>query len=162
VIVKKYLSLIVITLISAIAYAQEIKLHKDLKCFDQTGFTTLDMLVSSRESGGYVAVAEWSEQVSSSKIVHKTYHLEGGIQYALIVATEQQVDATGIEVRDSRGTKLEYVNTINDLSKNQITFFYTPPYDDNYELSFRVVNSNKPLTCLYMAIMKGDPDPDAQ
>ena len=135
---------------------------KDLKCFDQTGFTTLDMMLSDRESGGYLAVAEWSERVSSSQIVRKKYPMEGGIQYMLIVATEQKVDAVGIEVRDSHGTKLEYTHTINELLKNQISLFYTPPYDDDYELSFRVVNSNKPLTCLYMAIMKGDPDPDAQ
>src|SRR5437762_6188111 len=104
-------------------------------------------------------MAEWSEKVSSEKIIRKWFPLEEGFQYAILLSTEENVDATAIEIRDSEGDKLEYTFKINDLDNNQITFFYTPPTDDSYEISFRTVNSSKPATCMYMAIMKGEKDP---
>ena len=116
-------------------------------------------MISTRRAGEYIAMAEWSEQVSSEKIIRKWFPMEEGFQYVILLSTEENVDGTAIEIRDSEGKKLEYIFKINDLDNNQITFFYTPPRDDKYEVSFRTVNSHKPSTCMYMAILKGDPDP---
>lgn len=135
-------------------------LVKDLKCFDKAAFASLDFLISTREIGGeYVPLAEWSEKVSSNTIVRKVFPLEGGIQYVIVLTTEEGVDGTAIEIRNGMREKLEYTSRLNDLDRNQINFFYTPPYDDNYQIGFRVVNSSKPSTCMFMAIFEGDPDP---
>lgn len=135
------------------------ELVKDLKCFDKSAFTSLDLLISSRGSGEYEPLAEWSEKVTSKTIVRKVFPLEGGIQYVIVLTAEEAVDGTAIEIRNSLGDKLEYTSKVNDLDKNQINFFYTPPYDDNYQISFRAVNSQKATTCMFMAILEGDPDP---
>jgi len=160
----KKISLILFLLLScAGTQAQNIdNLVKDLKCYDETAFNAIDMLISSRSAGEYDPVAEWSEKVSSDKIVQKVFPLEGGIQYVIVLTTEENVDGTAIEIRNSLGEKLEYVSEVNDLDRNEINFFYTPPYDDKYRISFRVVNSHKPLTCMYMGIFEGEPDPQEQ
>ena len=142
------------------SYAQHTDhLVKDLNCFDKAAFNALDLLISSRSIGEYVPVAEWSEKVNSKTIVKKIFPLEGGVQYVIVLTTEEGVDGTAIEIRNSLREKLEYTSKLNDLDRNQINFFYTPPYDDRYEISFRVVNSHKPATCMFMAIFEGDPDP---
>ena len=142
------------------AHAQTIDLLiKDLKCYNETAFNAIDLLISSRSAGEYNPLAEWSEKVSSDKIVRKVFPLEGGIQYVIVLTTEENVDGTAIEIRNKMGEQLEYYAEVNDLDRNEINFFYTPPYDDNYQISFRVVNSHKPLTCMYMGIFEGEPDP---
>jgi len=132
---------------------------RDLKCYNQSAFRALDLLLSSRETGDYEVLAEWSEKVSSNKIVNKIYPLEGAFQYVIILTTEEGIDGSAIEIRDAEGNKIEYVSRIDDLDKSQINFFFTPPVDDIYQISFRVVNGSKPTTCMYMAIMKGEKDP---
>jgi hypothetical protein len=134
-------------------------LVKDLKCFDMSAFSSLDLLISSRESGEYVPIAEWSEKVTSNTIVWKIFPLEGGIQYVIVLTAEEHVEGTAIEIRNGLGEKLEYTSRLNDLDKNQINFFYTPPYDDAYQIGFRQVNSHKSATCMFMAVFEGDPDP---
>ncbi|MEO5674058.1 MAG: hypothetical protein ABIQ74_05375, partial [Chitinophagales bacterium] len=131
-------------------------LVKDLKCYNKYAFSVLDLLTSSRENGNYKTLAAWSEEVTSDQIVKKIYPLEGDYQYVILLSTEQGVDGTAIEIRNSRGEKLEYVYSVNDLDRNQITYFYTPPINDKYRLNFRVVNGHKKVTCMYMAILKGD------
>jgi len=158
---KQLLLFVFFIILSGKEYAQDNEhLTKDLKCFERSGYTALDLLMSSREAGNYEVMAEWSEKVSSSEIVTKKYPLEGAFQYVIVLTTESDVDGTAIEIRNGRGEKLEYEYKVTDLDRNQINFFYTPPNDDIYQISFRAVNSHRPSTCMYMAILKGDPDPD--
>jgi len=160
---KFFSCFLIMLLISSRQYAQDMEhLTKDLECFDRTAYSNLDLLISSRESGGYEAMAEWSKKVSSDEIVRKRFPMEGGFQYVILLTTEENVDATAIEIKDSRGEKLEYEYKISDLDRNQINFFYTPPHNDVYQILFKTVNAKKLSTCMYMAILKGDPDSQEQ
>jgi len=162
-VLKKISLLLILLSASAFIHAQdEDHLVKDLKCYDETAFNAIDMLISTRSAGEYEPIAEWSEKVSSDKIVKKIFPLEGGIQYVIVLTTEANVDGTAIEIRNGMGEKLEYTSTVDGLNKNEINFFYTPPYDDTYQISFRAVNSHRPTTCMYMGIFEGDPDPQEQ
>jgi hypothetical protein len=134
-------------------------LVKDLRCFDAGAYTTMDLLINSRKSGEYLVIAQWSENVSTEQTIRKKFPLEGDFQYAILLATEFNVDATAIEIRDAQGKKLEYEYKITDLDRNQINFFYTPPYSGAYFLAFRTVNTSKAATCMYMTVMKGEKDP---
>ena len=157
---KKNSIIILLLFACTFAYGQNTDhLVKDLKCFDKSAFTSLDLLISSRGSGEYVPLAEWSEKVTSNAVVRKIFPLEGGIQYVIVLTAEEGVEGTAIEIRNGLKEKLEYTSRLNDLDKNQINFFYTPPYDDNYEIRFRLVNGHKSPTCMFMAIFEGDPDP---
>ena len=137
-------------------------LTKDIRCYDKVAYSALDLLVSSRESGGYQLMAEWSQRVSSGDIIRKKYPLEGGVQYVILLTTEQGADGTAIEIKDSRGEKQEYESKVTDLDSNQINIFFTPDRDDTYQILFRLVNNHKPQTCMYMAIMKGEKDPSEE
>lgn len=162
-VLKKNSLFTLLFLLCTLARAQDIDhLVKDLKCYDETAFNAIDLLISTRSAGEYDPLAEWSEKVSSDKVVKKVFPLEGGIQYVIVLTTEENVDGTAIEIRNSLGEKLEYTSKVSDLDRNEINFFYTPPYDDNYRISFRVVNTHKPTTCMYMGIFEGDPDPQEQ
>jgi hypothetical protein len=135
------------------------QLTKDLRCFEPGAYSELDFLVSSRESGGYELMAQWSQHVSSDDIIKKRFPMESAIQYVILLSTESSADATAIEIRDSRGEKQEYEYKVSDLDRQQINLFYTPDYDDVYQISFRTINSHRARSCMYMAIMKGDKDP---
>jgi len=157
---KKNSLIAFLLLASTFTYAQHTDhIVKDLKCFDKSAFTSLDLLISSRESGEYVPVAEWSEKVTSNTIVRKIFPLEGSIQYVIVLTAEEGVEGTAIEIRNSMGEQLEYTSKVNDLDNDEINFFYTPPYDDAYQISFRLVNGHKATTCMFMAIFEGEPDP---
>ena len=160
---KKISLLLILLSVFAFTHAQdEDHLVKDLKCYDETAFNAIDLLISTRSAGEYEPIAEWSEKVSSEKMGKKIFQLEGGIQYVIVLTTDANVDGTAIEIRNGMGEKLEYTTTVGSLNKNEINFFYTPPYDDAYQISFRAVNSHKPTTCMYMGIFKGEPDPQEQ
>ena len=160
---KKIGSILFFIFLAASLHAQDLEhLTKDLKCFDRVAYSALDWMLSTRDAGGYETMAEWSQKVSSNEIVRKKFPLEGGFQYVIILATESDVDATAIEIKDSRGQKLEYESRISDLDRNQINFFYTPPSNDIYQILFRTVNIKKSTTCMYMAIMKGGADVQEQ
>lgn len=156
---KKICALLLLVL-PAVGFGQDLEhLTKDLRCFERSAFSALDLLMSSRESGGYVVMAEWSERVTSDRIVTKRFPLESTIQYVILLTTENGVDGTAIEIRDRRGERVKYEYKVSDLDRNQINLFFTPDRDDTYQLSFRVINEGKPETCMYMAILKGDKDP---
>ena len=104
-------------------------------------------------------VAEWSEKVSSDKIIRKIFPLEGAFQYVFLLSTEENVDGVALEIQDDTGQKLEYITETSSIDNNQIIFFFTAPQDGNYLISFRTVNSRQPATCMYMAILKGEIDP---
>jgi len=159
---KKFLSAALLFFAFQRLYSQdESNLTKQFKCFNQSAFSTLDFLISDRETGEYEPMAEWSERVSSSDIVRKKFPLEEDYQYVILLATEPGVDASALEIRNSAGEKLEYEYKVNDLDRNQITFFFTAPDDDIYQISFRTVTSKQPAVCMYMAILKGEIDPES-
>ena len=133
---------------------------KDFRCFNQSAYTAFDFLKTTRSYGNYETEEEWSKQLSSEDIEKKFLELDGGRQYVIIIAAEEGVDGTAIEVRDMMGTVFEYVFRINELDNNFINLFFTPGIDDVYQIYFRVVNSKKSHTCTYMAILKGDIDPE--
>lgn len=136
-------------------FAQSDYLVKDLQCYEPSAYAAFDLLSTTREYGEYEPMAIWSRKISSGDIVEKFYPLEGGIQYAIILATEDGVDATAMEIRDKEGNQVEYLFKINELNNNQINFFYTPSRDDTYRFYFRVMNRQKSSSCLYMTILKG-------
>ncbi len=132
--------------------------RKEFKCTDQQIFATYDLLKTTRSYGNYDPQNEWSQELSSEQIIRKSVELEGGRQYAILLVTRKDVDATGVEIRDQYGFQLEYVYKVTELDKGQINVFYTPDVDGIYQLYFRVVD-NAPV-CSYMAVLKGDLDPE--
>ena len=132
----------------------------DFKCYDKGAYLNFDLMQATRSFGNYDPEEEWSQKVTSNTIVRKNIEMEGGRLYVILLAAEFGSEATAMEIRDGTGTVLEYVYKIVDPDKNEITFFYTPTQDDDYQISFRVINSHKPYTCAYMGILKGDIDPD--
>ena len=141
------------------SFAQSQSTDKDFKCFEKGAYTAFDLLKTTRTYGDYETEDEWSERLTSDKILKKNIELEGGRMYVILLASEEDVDGTALEIHDSDGTQLEYEFKITDLDNNQINFFYTPDRDDVYQLFFRVVNSHKDATCTYMAVLKGEMDP---
>ncbi len=156
---KKNFFILFLFILSFNSYSQDMEnLTKDLKCFDNAAFSEMDLLVSSRSAGEYEVMAQWSEKVSSDDFVKKRFPLEGGFQFVIILTTENGVDGTGIEIRNSRGEKIDYIYKIDELDNNVINFFFTPPLDDVYSIIFRTVNTHKASSCMFMAILKGEED----
>ncbi|MCY7411144.1 MAG: hypothetical protein LH473_12800 [Chitinophagales bacterium] len=154
---KHFIAIIFLFTLSQNVFAQDMEsITKDLKCFDMKAFYELYLLVSSRGSGEYEMLAEWSQNVTSDQHIRKRYTFEGGFQYVIILSTETGVDGTGIEIRNNRGEKIDYIYKIDELDNNIINFFFTPPLDDVYSIYFRTVNSHKASTCMFMAILKGE------
>ncbi len=145
--------------IASFSWGQRSSKNSDFKCYDKAVYSTFDFLESTRSYGNYEPDEEWSEDLTSGKIVKKEVDLEGGRQYTILLVTEKNADASAIEIRDERGFQLEYVYKIKELDKDQINLFYTPVNDGTYQLYFRVINDHQPLSCTYMAILEGDLDP---
>ncbi len=154
---KKIICGFLLFTLSQNVFAQDMEsITKDLKCFDRKAFSELNLLVSSRGSGEYKMLAEWSQNVASDQQIRKRYTFEGGFQYVIILSTETGVDGTGIEIRNNRGEKIEYIYKIDELDNNIINLFFTAPLDDVYSIYFKTVNSHKASTCMFMAILKGE------
>jgi hypothetical protein len=154
---KKFFAILFSCFVFQNVFSQDMEdLTKDLKCFDKSAYEELDLLVSSRDAGEYVVLGEWSQNVTSDQVISKRFPLEGDFQYAIILSSEDGVDGTGIEIRNKRGEKIEYVSKVNEMDNSIINFFFTPPLDDLYSIRFRTVNSHKSSTCMFMAILKGE------
>jgi hypothetical protein len=146
--------------IASYSTAQVSEKNKDFKCNDIIVYESFDLLKSTRSYGNYDPEEEWSEYLTSGKIIRKRVDLDGGRQYTILLVTEKSVDASAIEIRDDMGLQLEYVFKINELDREQINLFYTPVNDGTYQIYFRVINSRQPASCTYMAILEGDLDPE--
>ena len=154
-----FIFLISFFFLTSFAFSQQ-KESNEFKCFDKNVVTAFDFLKTTRSFGNYEVEEEWSRFLSSDKIEKKLVELDGGRQYTFLVVAEPGVDATALEIRDLSGVQVEYVYKINEMDNNEINFFYTPLNDGIYQVLYRVVNSAKIYTCTYMAVLKGDPDPD--
>src|SRR5580765_5305203 len=119
---RRFLPLTVFLLLIAVSnlFAQG-PTGKDFKCFNKNAYTDFDLLKTTRTYGDYEPEDEWSEKLTSDKILKKNVELEGGRMYVILLATEQNVDATALEILDSEGIQLEYEYKISDLDNNQIT-----------------------------------------
>lgn len=158
---KKYILFILLCFITIqYCFAQVPVKDDDFKCFNKGAYQTFDFLKSTRSYGGYEPENEWSQALSSGQILRKNAELDGGRQYVILLATEKGCDATAIEIRDELGVQQEYIYKISELDKDEITLFYTPVSDGNYQIYFRVLNSKQSLSCTYIAVLEGQLDPE--
>lgn len=153
-------TILLFPLTSGVAHAQERLNKDDFKCFDKGAYASFDFLETTRSYGNYEPEEEWSQKITSGQIVRKSVEMEGGHQYTILLATENGAEATAIEIRDDTGMQLDYTYKINELDKDQINLFFTPDGDGTYLLYFSVVNPKQSSSCTYMAVLKGDIDPE--
>ncbi|MCS6991856.1 MAG: hypothetical protein NZL95_08340 [Chitinophagales bacterium] len=133
--------------------------RKDLRCTDKEVLANLELMTTTRTYGGYQTMGLWSEALSSEEILRRRYPMEGGILYVAIVTAPKGINALALEIRNSYGEKIEYVTQFNELDNHLINHFFTPPDDDIYVLSVRVINRKSARTCVGLALMKGEDDP---
>ncbi len=132
------------------------RLIKRLHCTNSYIGQQLDLMVSTRAFGEYEPVAVWSSALSHLDLLVGTYELEGDVMYVVLVCTEPHIDALALEIRDERGELIEYVPKITDLDKNILNHFFVPMYDGRYQFLVRVQNRNKPRTCSYLMLLRGE------
>lgn len=152
------LCLIFCTYFPSIVKGQVLQHKTDFKCNNAQIYAAYDLLKTTRSYGNYEPQQEWSQQLASSDIIRKDVELEGGRQYTILLVTRQGVAATGIEIRDQYGFPLVYESKVAELDRGQINLFFTPDFDGYYQIYFRVLDSAP--VCTYMAVLKGDLDPE--
>lgn len=133
--------------------------RRDLKCTDAEVMANVDLLTSTRQYGEYRVLGMWSQAVTADEVMRRRYPMEGGVLYVVIVSAPKGVDALALEIRNSYGEKIEYVTKITDLDNHILNHFFTPPDDDLYLMSARVIHKKRPRSCLFLVLMKGENDP---
>jgi hypothetical protein len=130
------------------------------ECTNQVASFHFDQLTSTRSHGNYEIEEAWSRQLSSSETEKMLMELEGEVQYVFILSTDKSARASAIEVRDEYNTVVDFLFRVNEPDNSYVNLFFTPMSDGIYQILYKVIHDHS--ACTYMAILKGDPDPDFQ